>query len=133
MDILAAPLGALIASVGRSVADAQQAIDACSLDQFVAVYDPSVNAFEPLRAIRYQPTWYQVAEANAEIKLAFTVTRSQPRSAWSAPANELFVAPVDAGYRSRFGYAQKAASSLKFRIVPVPPPAAAAPPDSNKR
>jgi hypothetical protein len=112
MEPLAAPLGDVIASIGRSVAGAQQTIDERVLAHFGAVYDQTVAAFEPLRAIGYQPTWYQIAEATAEMKLAITATT----------ARDLRGTAVDARYRSRFGYSHTSASSLKVRIVPVPPP-----------
>jgi hypothetical protein len=126
MDVLAVPLGELISAVGRSVAGAQQTMDERFIEHFSAIYDQSVAAFEPLRAIGYQPTWYQIPEATAEIALAITVGGPQVDAASSVSRRrDLYGAPVDAGYQSRFNYRLKTASSLKFRIVPVPPPEAA--------
>lgn len=129
MDASTLPLVDLIAAVGRSVADAQQTMDGRAIEHFSAIYDQSVAAFEPLRAIRYQPTWYQISEAAAEIALAITVKESP---AGAAGPRELHGAHVDAGYQARFNYQLKTASSLKFRIVPVPPPAAAAQPEPRE-
>lgn len=128
MDVLAVKLGDLIATIGRDVADAQETIDRRTIEQFAAVYDQSVAAFEPLRAIGYQPTWYQITEAAAQVSIALRVSRSQGAPGSAAPRRQALAAPVDAGYRSRFGYSRQAASALKFRIVPVPAPAAAVPP-----
>jgi hypothetical protein len=126
MDALDAPLGQLIAAIGRSVADAQRTLDGRAIEHFGAIYDQSSSAFEPLRAIGYQPTWYQIREASAEIRLAISLGRAQGGpGADPARPRELHGAPVDAGYQSRFNYRRDTASSLKFRIVPVPPPAAA--------
>ena len=122
MDTPTAPLGELIIAIGRSVAVAQATLDGRVLEHFGAIYDQSAAAFEPLRAIRYQPTWYQVSEATAQIALALTVTRSQGRS--QAARRDVLAAPVDGEYQSRFTYRHQSASSLKFRIVPVPPPGA---------
>jgi hypothetical protein len=113
MDVLAASLGTVLTSFAHSVADAQRTIDERVLEHFAAIYDTNVAAFEPLRAIGYQPTWYQIAETTAEVRLALTATSSR----------DLRGAPVDAAYRARFGYSHTSASSLKIRIVPVPPPA----------
>ena len=124
MDTLAAPLGELIIAIGRSVADAQATLDGRVLEHFGAIYDQSAAAFEPLRAIRYQPTWYHVSEATAQIALALTVTRSQGGA--QPTRRDVLVAPVDGEYASRFTYRHRSASSLTFRIVPVPEPAAAA-------
>jgi hypothetical protein len=127
MDAQTAPLGALIISVGQSVAGAQATIDRRVLEHFSLIYDQSIVAFEPLRAIGYQPTWYQVSEATAQIVLALTVARSQAGTgSTDARPPRVHAAPVDAGYQSRFGYRRESASSLKFRIVPVPPPPAVA-------
>jgi hypothetical protein len=133
MDVLAVPLGELISAIGRSVAGAQQTMDERFIEHFSAIYDQSVAAFEPLRAIGYQPTWYQIPEATAEIALAITVGEARVATAASAPyRRDLRAAPVDAGYQSRFNYRLTAASWLKFRIVPVPPPAAAAQPEPRE-
>jgi len=127
MDVVAAPLADLIATVGHNVAAAQRTIDARTLEHFAAIYDTNAAAFEPLRAIAYQPTWYQIADAAAEISLAVSVKRSGA-GAPGARRHELHGAHVDAAYAARFGYSHRAASSLKVRIVPVPPPAGLTPP-----
>jgi hypothetical protein len=131
MDVLTRSLQDLIALVGRSVADAQQTIDGRVLEHFSAIYDQSLAAFEPLRAIRYQPTWYQISEAAAELSVALTVTRSASDASSAPRRSDVRAAPVDAGYQSRFGYSHRTASSLKFRIVPVPPPAAVTVPEAG--
>lgn len=120
MDRLAVPLGELIAAIGRSVADAQLTIDGRVLEHFSAIYDQSVDAFEPLRAIRYQPTWYQIAEARAELAVALRVTGVGSAEAPDPRRRVVQAAPVGADYQSRFNYRRESASVLKFRIVPVP-------------
>jgi len=121
--------GALIASVGHSVAEAQQAIDGAVLDHFRAIYEDHTAAFEPLRAIAYQPTWYQVTEARAELAIAVsTVAASRSATAPLSRSRDVQAAPVDARYRSQFSYAHHTASRLKFRVVPVPPPEGVSPP-----
>jgi hypothetical protein len=112
MDAVATSLGTVLTTVARDIADAQRTIDEQVLEHVSAVYDQSAAAFEPLRAIGYQPTWYQIAEVTAHVKLALTATSSR----------DLRGTPVDARYRSRFGYSHTTASSLRVRIVPVPPP-----------
>jgi hypothetical protein len=127
-DVLAAPLGELIAAVGRSVAEAQQAMDGQAIEHFRQIYGggEGAEAFEALRSIGYQPTWYQIPEATAEITIAFTATGSSDTSSPGSRRLGIYGAPVDAAYQSKFNYGVQASSSLKFRVVPVPPPAAAA-------
>jgi hypothetical protein len=119
-------------AVGRSVADAQRSIDVRSIEHFSAIYHRSVAGFEPLRSIGYQPTWYQIPEAAAEVALALTAHESRTRTASSPPRRrEMCVLPVDAGYQSRFSYQLSTASSLTFRIVPIPLPAVVAQPETD--
>lgn len=124
LDALSAPLGDLIAEVGRSVAEAQKALDAATIDNVRALAAAS-GPDDPdrlLRQIGYQPTWYQIPEVTAEITVALALTGSGETSGKSgAPRMRMMAAPVDASYASRYNYELKAASSLKFRIVPVPP------------
>lgn len=132
IDALSAPLGDLIAEVGRSVAEAQMAMDAATIENVRALITAS-GPDDPnrlLQQIGYQPTWYQIPEVTAEITIALTLSGSGQTSG-SASAKpgptrmRMLAAPVDASYASRYNFELKAASSLKFRIVPVPPSPAA--------
>lgn len=128
IDALSAPLGDLIAEVGRSVAEAQMAMDAATIENVRALVTAS-GPDDPnrlLQQIGYQPTWYQIPEVTAEITVALTLSGSGQSSVQgggkpAASRMRMLAAPVDASYASRYNYELKAASSLKFRIVPVPP------------
>lgn len=132
IDALSAPLGDLIAEVGRSVAEAQMAMDAATIQNVRALVTAS-GPDDPnrlLQQIGYQPTWYQIPEVTAEITIALTLSGSGQSGGQSGgkPGGSrmrMMAAPVDASYASRYNYELKAASSLKFRIVPVPPSPAA--------
>jgi len=128
LDTLSAPLGDLIASVGRGIADAQRALDAQTIENFKDIHSSGSDAFKALRELGYQPTWYQIPEATAEISIALTLSgeaSSVPGQPSSMMPNvsrlRVYGAPVDAGYASRYNYEVRASSTLKFRIVPVPP------------
>jgi hypothetical protein len=127
LDALSAPLGELIASVGRGVADAQREMDLASIAAFLDVYERSEGLFLELQRIGYRPNWYHIPEAEGDIQVALTISGQQTRgpSAGTAPPLKIYAAPVDAGYASRFGFTVQAASRVKFRIVPVPPSSAA--------
>lgn len=136
IDALSAPLGDLIAEVGRSVAEAQMAMDAATIQNVRALVTAS-GPDDPnrlLQQIGYQPTWYQIPEVTAEITIALTLSGSGQSSGQSGGQSggkpggsrmRMMAAPVDASYASRYNFELKAASSLKFRIVPVPPSPAA--------
>jgi hypothetical protein len=129
LDSLSAPLGDLISSVGSSVAAAQAAMDAATIRALQHLYADGSGELSALRAIGYQPTWYQIPEVTAEINIALSISGSTTESRGPGPtgkkALQLYGAPVDASYANRYSYDLKAASTLRFRIVPVPPSPAA--------
>lgn len=163
LDALSAPMGDLIASVGRGVAEAQQALDMGSLGALLSIYadpDTTDDTIALLREIDYRPTFYAIPEVTSELTVALTITgqsgAGSPSTTTAAPAAapmaapaaaslaaaaaspttlasralatnaetapRLYVAPVDASYQNRYGFDLRATSSLKFKIVPVPPP-----------
>lgn len=133
-DTAAAPLGQIIASVGQGVAQAQRALDEQALAQLEALYRDNDEAMALLRRSGWQPTFYTLPETEGEVKVALSLSgsvagkdeASRPASAFtgkrSASRIALYAAPVDAGYQNRFGYQATIGASLRFRIVPVPPP-----------
>jgi hypothetical protein len=125
-DSLSAPLGDLIAAVGRGVAEAQRAIDEATIEGTRALYSSDDQMLAELRRVGYQPTWYQIPEVEAELTISLSVSGQSAETGLgqASPAAgrvRLYAAPVDATYRNRFDFDLKAASRLKFRIVPVPP------------
>lgn len=125
LDALSVPLGELIASVGRGVAEAQEELDAASIAALQRVYSANTGLLHELQRVGYRPTWYQIPEAEAEIQIALTMSGTQESgtgtSAGAKTIPKLYAAPIDAGYSSRFNFSLQAGSRLKFRVVPVPP------------
>lgn len=132
---LSAPLGDLIAAVGRGVAQAQQALDRQALETFKAVYNLGDASYAELRQIGYQPTWYRIPEVSAEMYVSLSAS-GEERLRVGGPAAptvqqvlpeqaqgriQLYATPVDASYSNTYNYNLKASSLIKFRIVPVPP------------
>lgn len=128
-EALSAPLGDLISSVANGVAQAQKALDAQTLQTFKDIYASSEGLQEELQRIGYQPTWYKIPEVNAEITMTLSVGERETSESFEQLRSgerrsgelKLFAAPVDAHYANRFGYDIQGASTLKFRIVAVPP------------
>jgi hypothetical protein len=131
-DGFAAPLGEVIASIGRGVADAQAALDRASLEATLAIYETEGDAgTDLLREIGYRPTFYVLPETTCEVQVSMRVGASQSSggSAAAAPGAPAlrarsYVTPVDAGFANRFGYEASASARLSFKIVPIPPPSA---------
>lgn len=130
-EVLSAPMGDLISSVGRSVAEAQQAIDHQSIENFKAIYEEGEEALSELAQLGYRPNWYHFPEVNAEITVALTVSgtsesqSSSTSGALQSSSYRIFGAPIDATYKGRFDYDLRASSRVKFKIIPIPPPGAA--------
>lgn len=126
-DLLTAPLGELIAAVGKGVAEAQEALDNQALEQFKRLYQEDGDILQELRKVGYQPTWYRIPEADAEIKVVLTASETRrTTSSGATPSRRnisLSAMPVDATVANQFNFNFAAASSVKFKVVPIPPPA----------
>lgn len=144
-DVVAAPLGDVIASVGAGVAAAQHALDEASLAAVLDLYSESDDErLQLLQAIGYRPTFYALPETTGEVKVTLqlgsgaagtdgTAVRPAPatRSETAVvPARlglnllpaKLYATPVDAGYSNRYGFSANISATLTFTIRPVPAP-----------
>lgn len=116
----AASVGDLISEIGRGVAQAQQQIDAATLESFKALYSEGDDFAKELRSIGYQPTWYHIPEASAEVNLTLSMSASTSTSTTSK--SQLFGTTVDATTQNQFNFTSELSSKLSFKIVPIPPP-----------
>lgn len=144
-DVVAAPLGEVIASVGAGVAAAQHALDEASLAAVLDLYtDSDDERIKLLQAIGYRPTFYALPSTTGEVKVSLRlgngaagtdgtgvtplpVTRSETavvpaRLGLNLLPAKLYATPVDAGYANQYGYTADISATLTFTIVPVPPP-----------
>lgn len=144
-DVVAAPLGDVIASVGAGVAAAQHALDEGSLAAVLDLYTESDDErLQLLQAIGYRPTFYALPETTGEVKVSIQlgqgaagtdgtavkpapVTRSNTsvvpaRLGLNLLPATLYATPVDAGYSNRYGYSANISATLTFKILPVPAP-----------
>ena len=150
-EVLASPLGDVIAAVGEGVAEAQEALDSAAVAKTLELYreggDEMVNL---LREIGYQPTFYTLPETVGEVNIAMSLGERATASPTRAPvaarpasgtvaklsnANihsalagrrklpvRSYATPVDASYANRYSFVGKASTKLTFKVVPVPPP-----------
>ncbi len=117
-ETLTAPLGDLIAAVGRGVAEAQEAMDRTALETYRRIYGGRDEGSAALRALGYQPTWYRIPELDAEISVSLSVEADRTSAGGGV---RFYAAPVDAAYSNKYEFQLEAASRLKFKVVPVPP------------
>ncbi len=126
-DVLSAPLGELISSIGAGVADAQAALDAASLAQTLEIYSDTDNPVaQQLRAIGYQPTFYALPETEVEAQVAFSLAASGSSS--TPGTNQvgqgkarMYATPMNPSVTNKYNMETSASAKLKFKIVPVPP------------
>lgn len=113
LQALSSPMGDLIASVGRGVAEAQQALDMGSLGALLQIYadpDTTDQMLALLREIDYRPTFYAIPEVTSELSVALTITgqssstssiASASASASASSASASVAAPVTAALAAR--------------------------------
>ncbi|MEM8553463.1 MAG: hypothetical protein AAGF71_01420 [Pseudomonadota bacterium] len=150
-DVTAAPIGDLISSVGESVAEAQAALDAGSLQATLDLYSEGGSEMvEAMRAIGYRPTFYALPETTGEITVALRMGQTTTEApAAPKPAQpvvpsavssrfgsvqlgtvntqrlaktRVYATPVDGGYANRFNFQSDLRAKVSFKIVPVPAP-----------
>lgn len=136
-ELLSNPLGDLISSIGKGVGEAQAALDSGSLTATLDIYredDASERTPEEqrmidlIRDIGYQPTFYAIpeTEVEAQVSLSMTLnnnTTTSPLGKTAITKYSMVATPLNAGNVNRFGISANAIAKLKFKIVPVPPPA----------
>lgn len=144
-EVVASPLGDVIAAVGQGVAAAQQALDDAAVAKTLEIYaEGGDEALRVLREIGYRPTFYALPETTGEVRVALSLgSEAQGSTAATAPtrataagvsvslsrigrtvgvAPKIYATPVDAGYAGRYGYRADISAKLTFKIVPVPAP-----------
>lgn len=131
-DVLAAPLGELITSIGEGVGQAQAALDQSSLQQTLDLYSSTDDeGLKLLREIGYQPTFYALPETHVEAQVSLSISNSsttQQPSGGSTIATpnhmartKIYATPVNASVTNKFNLQASGSASVKFKIVPVPP------------
>ncbi len=130
VEVFSAPLGTVIAALGRAMGDAQRELDRDSADAEDAIAKDPV-----LSRLGTQATWYQVPHVDLELKLAVTMTEERRRAqrppfppGFFPGLPKTFVAqPVSAAFQNHFDYSPQAASVVRLSVVPVPTPRAGDP------
>lgn len=120
--ILVAPVDDIIQQMAQSVANAQLALDQATLAAQKALQERA--EYQELRALGYQPSWYTIPEATFELKLAFYIEDATGEAGGEAKGGllrRIFGTTHNANYQNTQSFQAEGASTLKVRIVPVPP------------
>lgn len=136
-DVLAAPLGEVISAVGQGVAEAQAALDEGSLAKTLQIYSESDDeGIKLLREIGYRPTFYVIPEVEVTTHISLSiasVSTDAGAGAGAAPTPgstntrskvpKMYATPVNASVANKYNFNSQASTTMKFKIVPVPPAA----------
>ncbi|MGB1014841.1 MAG: hypothetical protein ACPG4T_11955 [Nannocystaceae bacterium] len=115
-EALSAPLGDLIAAVGRGVAEAQRAMDASTIASIRELDQVKGDIGSVMRSIGYRPNWYQIPKVEADLTVSLTIGGEA-----KGGRLQLYAAPTDASYTNKYAFDLQAVSKLKFSVVAVPP------------
>lgn len=149
-ELLNVPFSEMVYQLANSIAEAQMKLDENSIkilevmgnQEKAPVYLPSLKVDEKGDFIEenietsmigagFQPTFYQFAETIIEVKMAITINRESTyeskyegkQKTYSRTGRRITVTstPVNATYSSKYNYTQEGSSTLRTRLVPVPP------------
>jgi hypothetical protein len=113
-EILIVPLARMIREIGEGIAEAQKALDSSAMESQNSLEEK----YPDLAKIGYQVTWYQMPEVQVELKIAMHYENSGTEKEGK---KGLFLSLFNAKYQNNFSYSSEGASTLKLRIVPIPP------------
>ncbi|TDM06097.1 MAG: hypothetical protein C4K60_15700 [Ideonella sp. MAG2] len=130
-SLVSAPLPQIIEKLGLSIAQAQAALDANSVQIAQAMAETEVELAgkqHNLISLGFLPTFYAFTEATVEAKLSFSMSESTEvgvKVGVKAKVNYgvvMVAASVDVSYARKFSVSAEGASSIAARLVSLPAP-----------
>jgi hypothetical protein len=115
--MLATSVSDFAAEVGAGIARAQRALDQAAFALWKQI--ETDEKLKDLKEIGYQPTWYAIPVAEAEIKLTFYYEQN---TSTTGSVRKMYVLPVNAKTQTTSKLREEGTSQLKLKIVPVPHP-----------
>mgnify|MGYP001105404356 CR=1 FL=1 len=112
-DTLIVSLEDLMKRIGLAISETQ-----AELDRKSASMQTVIENDELLRKYGLQATWYQMPSIELEIKMALSM-HVEKRGAIENPV--MRIAPMNALYKNVTDYDVTGTSTMKVKIVPVPP------------
>jgi len=117
LKIMVAPLASVIKQITEGVAEAQMKLDEASIKYSEETYSNEFKQKHPeLVKLKYKPTSYVIPEVNVELK-----TLMHYRKETGKDEHGLFVSLISGKEKSITGIDYKGTSTIKFKIVPIPP------------
>lgn len=114
-EILIAPLEDIIKKVAASIAEAQLKLD----DAAIETAKNLKKLYPELAKVGYIPTWYHMQEVDVELKTVVHYEEEDTTGKYKP-----FFGMFNAKYLTHYSFRAEGSSTLKFKIVPTPPPVA---------
>jgi len=111
---LAKPLEEVMFHLGRGIALTQMELDKNSM-----AIQVMIDNNPDLKKLGLESTWYQIPEVDIDLKIAVHIVEEKEES---IKRKRIFVSPINATYKNEFNYDVSASTSIKMKIVPIPPP-----------
>ena len=129
-SVLNAPLPEMLERLGNAIANAQFALDQSSIEIARRMGDRSKYGVDigddklSLIELGFTPTFYAFTEATIDIRVAFSMAETQEFGIKAhLGVNYYFVsASVDASYSQKYSFDASGSSSIKAKLVSLPPP-----------
>jgi len=117
-EILIEPLAEIVRQLGQAIAESQQALDRNSIAVETELADLAEELGYDLHA-----TWYHMPETNVEIRMFFSMHWEEQKKEGKPAAwrRVISAAPLNASYKNLFDCEAGGTSTLKVRIVSIPP------------
>lgn len=112
-EILIAPLEDIIKKMAASIAEAQLKLDEAAIETTETLR----KLFPKLADVGYTPTWYHMQEVSVELKMVVHYEEEDTKDKYQP-----FFGMFNAKYRAHYNFSAEGSSTLKFKIVPIPPP-----------
>lgn len=118
-DVLVEPLEDILLHVSRGIAQSQLELDKNSLATQIMI-----DNNKDLSEYGIKATWYHFPEVDLELKMALSLHGISETENGSVKAMKLkiFSAPINAAYKNTFDYDVTGTSTIKAKIVSIPPP-----------
>lgn len=119
-DVLADPIESVLYRVGRGIALSQAEMDQHSIATQIAIDNTA-----ELKEWGLNATWYHFPEVTIEISTALSMHAMVTKKDGKIQSRrfKLFSAPLNATYKNTFDYDLSGRSTIRTKIVSVPPPA----------
>ncbi len=118
-EVLVSPLSTILSEMGKSIAQTQRTLDRNSIDTQIEISND-----DALSDYNLEATWYHIPEVDIELKMALSMKYEEEKDSKNRVRGYkriLNAAPLNASYNSLNSYAVEGSSSLKAKIVSVPP------------